>query len=186
MINGSQTLHTLKGAKKRDPNAQVLTRVLVAPFGDEVSRTSKKFVNDVIFRMNQQNPMKAYNLRANDPVQVSIASGFARYKVFYERREAEWKSLRRTHGNQGYRRLRSRDLAQILAACHPSYGPMAAKRKIEMLFEEPVYDDIFFGSSPKSVKSSNPLRVKSFAADSPPRPSGLGGRASPGSRPPGG
>jgi hypothetical protein len=52
------------------------------------SHPMRKFVNDVIYRMNQQNPMKASNLRANDDQQVALSASFAPYKMFCERREA--------------------------------------------------------------------------------------------------
>jgi hypothetical protein len=143
VINGSQTLHSLKGVSRRDPHAQVLTRVLVVQPA-EASHPSRKFVNDVIFRMNQQNPMKASNLRANDDIQVEIAAGFAPHKVFYERREGEWAARRRLLRNQGFVRLRSRDLAQILSACDARYGPARAKGKIDVLIDEPIYDDLFY------------------------------------------
>lgn len=116
VINGSQTLHSLKGVTKRDADAQVLTRVLVVK-PEDAKHPTRKFVNDVVFRMNQQNPMKASNLRANDDRQVAIAGSFVPFKVFYERREGEWNSRKRFLRNQGFQRLRSRDLAQVLAAC---------------------------------------------------------------------
>ncbi len=94
VINGSQTLHALKGVTQRDPDAQVLTRVLVVQ-ADNASHPMRKFVNDVIYRMNQQNPMKASNLRANDDQQVALGAAFAPYKVFYERREGEWRARQR-------------------------------------------------------------------------------------------
>jgi hypothetical protein len=141
VINGSQTLHALRGVSRRDPDAQVLTRVLVVQERNS-SHPMRKFVNDVIFRMNQQNPMKASNLRANDDQQVALAASFAPYKIFYERREGEWAARQRLLHNQGFRRLRSRDLAQILAACDLS--PVAAKGKIDLLFDEPNYDRLFY------------------------------------------
>ena len=143
VINGSQTLHSVKGVPKRDPDAQVLTRVLVVQ-PDDATHPTRKFVNDVIFRMNQQNPMKASNLRANDDVQVTIAATFAAHKVFYERREGEWSARKRLLRNQGFRRLRSRDLAQILTACDARYGPARAKGRIDALFDEPIYGHLFY------------------------------------------
>lgn len=143
VINGSQTLHSLKGINRRDPDAQVLTRVLVVR-PDDARHPTRKFVNDVIYRMNQQNPMKASNLRANDDIQVSLGAAFAPNKVFYERREGEWAARKRLLRNQGFRRLRSRDLAQILAACDVRFGPATAKGKIDLLFDEPIYDQLFY------------------------------------------
>jgi hypothetical protein len=87
--------------------------------------------------------MKASNLRANDDCQVAIAKDFVPYKVFYERREGEWSARKRLLRNQGFYRLRSRDLAQILASCDGRYGPVWAKGKIERLFDE-AYDDLFY------------------------------------------
>jgi AIPR protein len=143
VINGSQTLHSLKGIDRRDPDAQVLTRVLVVQ-PDNARHPTRKFVNDVIYRMNQQNPMKASNLRANDDIQVELGAAFAPHKVFYERREGEWAARKRLLRNQGFRRLRSRDLAQLLAACDTRFGPATARGKIDLLFDEPIYDLLFY------------------------------------------
>ncbi len=143
VINGSQTLHSLRGVQHRDADAQVLARVLVVQM-DNVRHPTKKFVNDVIYRMNQQNPMKASNLRANDDVQVELAAAFVPYKVFYERREGEWAARKRLLRNQGFSRLKSRELAQVLAASDMSFGPATAKGKIDALFEEPIYNQLFY------------------------------------------
>jgi hypothetical protein len=148
VINGSQTLHALRGVPKRDADAQVLTRVLVVK-PEDADHPTRKFVNDVVFRMNQQNPMRASNLRSNDDVQVALAGQLAVYRVFYERREGEWASRRRVLKNQGFHRLRSRDLAQVLAACDSKYGPVVAKGKIDRLFDEPAYDDLFYSPFPE-------------------------------------
>jgi hypothetical protein len=75
---------------------------------------------------------------------VSIAAEFAPHKVFYERREGEWSARKRLLRNQGFRRLGSRNLAQILTACDSRYGPARAKGKIDELFDEPIYGQLFY------------------------------------------
>ncbi|HHT9133902.1 MAG TPA: AIPR family protein [Candidatus Avalokitesvara rifleensis] len=146
VINGSQTLNTLRGTTKRFPEARVLTRVLVVP-SERQERSDpdgrKEFINDVIFRTNQQNKMYAYDLRANDIRQVELARDFMNNGVFYERRRGEWYQRRRAFQNQGIERLNCVELAQTLAAFDPDIGVATAKKGKEELFRE-KYDKIFY------------------------------------------
>lgn len=147
VINGSQTLNTLRwtNKNKRYRGAKVLTRVLVVTGGnqDQDKSSPKKFVNDIIFRTNQQNKMYAYDLRANDIQQVALARDFIANGVFYERRRGEWKQRRRAMKNEGIEKLNSVELAQILAAFDPNIGVATAKKGKELLFRE-KYKDIFY------------------------------------------
>jgi hypothetical protein len=144
VINGAQTLYALKDVKNRSPDAHVLVRVIEVPPG---THDARKLVDSIIFRTNQQNKMYAYDLRANDKIQVELATKFQAQKVFYERRRGDWDRKRIILRNQGFECLNSRKLAQILAACNPKVGGVAiAKKSIENLFSDEIYNELFYAS----------------------------------------
>lgn len=141
IINGAQTIHALKGIEKRDPRAKVLVRVIEIP---SEGKDMKNFINSIIFRTNQQNKMYAYDLRANDFIQVKLANEFLKHRVFYERRRGDWDLNKRIYKNQGFCRLKSTELAQILMACNVNLGGVAkAKKSKEDLFSEKYYESLF-------------------------------------------
>lgn len=126
----------------------------------------KKFINDVIFRTNQQNKMYAYDLRANDIRQVELARDFMNNSVFYERRRGEWYERRRAFQNQGIERLNCVELAQILAAFNPNIGVAVAKKGKEELFrKDETYDDIFYKSFPEIYLAFRAFRFVSGAIE---------------------
>jgi len=147
VINGSQTLNSLSGVNKnkRHRNAKVLTRVLVVAGKAEkkAKPLQKNFVDEIIFRTNQQNKMYSYDLRANDIQQVKLAKYFMQNKVFYERRRGEWKLRRRAFRNEGIEKTHSVEIAQILAAFNFKIGVAKAKKGKEILFED-NYQELFY------------------------------------------
>jgi hypothetical protein len=141
IINGAQTIHALRGLQKREPKAKVSVRVIEIPSEGE---NIKKFINSIILRTNQQNRMYAYDLRANDTTRVKLANEFLVHKVFYERRRGDWDLNKRIYTNQGIKRLKSTELAQILVSCNQELGGTAiAKKGKEDLFSDAHYDKIF-------------------------------------------
>jgi len=137
VINGAQTLYALKGVRRRHPNALILVRIIVIPPGIP---NAKDLINNIIFRTNQQNKMYRYDLRANDVLQIGLASEFQKRRVFYERRRWEWDKQRRYLRNQGFEYLNLVELAQILMACDQNLGGVAvAKRSREELFSDRYY-----------------------------------------------
>jgi len=141
IINGAQTIHAVKYQKKRDPKAKVLVRVIELP---SESEDTKKFINKVIFRTNQQNKIFTYDLKANDPLQVGLARKYLQYKIFYDRRRGDWDLNKREYKNEGLERFKSTDLAKILIACEYSLGGViTAKKDIEALFTDKYYYRIF-------------------------------------------
>lgn len=141
IINGAQTIHSIKGLEKRDPKAKVLVRIIEIPADANVSRG---FINNIIFRTNQQNKMYTYDLKANDPFQVSLATKFLEFKVFYDRRRGDWDINKRIYRNEGLYRLKSTDLAKILVSCRSDLGGViTAKQNIEELFTDRYFQKIF-------------------------------------------
>lgn len=126
IINGSQTVNNLKGLNKRDPRSKILVKVIEISSED---KKTKKFINSIIYRTNQQNRMYSYDLRANDVIQVELAKNFLIHKVFYERRRGDWDLKKRNFNNNGLSRLRSKEIAQILISCdYQSEGVSLAKK----------------------------------------------------------
>jgi len=141
IINGAQTIHSVKGLHERNPKAKVLVKIIEIP---SQSNIPKKFIDNIILRTNQQNKMYAYDLRANDPLQVDLASKFLEYRIFYDRRRGDWDLNKRIYRNEGLERLRSTELAQILVACMPELGGvLTAKENIETLFTDKYFEKIF-------------------------------------------
>lgn len=141
IINGAQTIHSVKGLSKRDPKAKILVKIIEIPSQADIP---KKFIDNIILRTNQQNKMYTYDLKANDPLQVSLASKFLAYKIFYDRRRGDWDFNKRIYRNEGLQRLQSKELAQILVACRSDLGGvLTAKENIEALFTDKYFNKIF-------------------------------------------
>lgn len=91
IINGAQTIHALRESRRRDPKAQVLVRVIEIPWKEEEEAKAQahSLISKIIFRTNQQNRMYKYDLRSNDPRQVSLAQKFLEKRIFYERKRGD-------------------------------------------------------------------------------------------------
>lgn len=141
VINGAQTIHSVKGLSKRDPKAKILVKIIEIP---PQANIPKKFIDNIILRTNQQNKMYTYDLKANAPLQVSLASKFLEYHIFYDRRRGDWDINKRIYKNEGLKRLQSKELAQILVACRSDLGGvLTAKENIEALFTDKYFSKIF-------------------------------------------
>jgi hypothetical protein len=148
VVNGSQTLHSVRDVAKPSENARVMLRVIEIepPYGDaidEKARRRKEVVNKIAVRSNQQNPIKAWDLASNDDFQLELFRFFRSKGFFYERRDREW--------NQRSRELRSvniaygnniKRLSQLIAGyLWPKLGPAVAK-KVKELFDGAAYEQI--------------------------------------------
>jgi hypothetical protein len=77
VVNGSQTLHSIRSEIDKSGNARVMIRIIKVPVstGDESPKEIKKkkdVVHNISTRTNQQNPVKRWNLVANDDFQLSL------------------------------------------------------------------------------------------------------------------
>jgi hypothetical protein len=143
VINGAQTLYSLKDSGNHDGNAYILVKFIVIPEGFRDS----KFVTDIIQRSNTGNKIFKYDLKANDKKQVEISRLFLNKKIFYERKRNEWKKNKTNLTiDQKYDIITMKKMAQILVACERDYdGAMSSKGNIEDLFddEKGIYRKIF-------------------------------------------
>lgn len=155
VVNGSQTLHTVASVASkagRDASkARVMVRIISipAPSGanaPEKAARTKEIINRISIRSNQQNPIKAWNLRANDNFQMDIARRFRRSGYFYERRDREWKSRASQLKNVGIQRGPSIKSLMAQLSCflwkEHKLGPALAKGNLGELFQGEGYDII--------------------------------------------
>ena len=150
VVNGSQTLHSIRDVANPSPNARVMVRVIEIepPQGDELEKKierRKEVIGKIAVRSNQQNPIKTWDLASNDEFQLELFRFFRNQGFFYERRDREWR--------QRSRELRSVGITygttikwhtQLICSYHwskPRLGPAVAK-KVADLFEGEVYDAI--------------------------------------------
>jgi hypothetical protein len=142
VINGSQTLHSISESHKRH-SCKVLVRILeMDVVGDQ------NLLSAVVRRTNTQNTMNPINLCAHDAVQLNIATYLDRFRIFYERREKEWKNERKTLLSQ-YTPITSKNVAQWLSTADSEVGIGTARSQVAELFEGKNYHRIFgnFGTN---------------------------------------
>lgn len=151
VVNGSQTLHSIRSVPDPSPSARVMVRIIEipAPKGENLSQLilrRKSVINKIAVRSNQQNPIKKWDLVSNDDYQLDLYRFFRQKGLFYERRDREW--------SQRSRELKSVGICQgpnikYLTQCIASYywnkkglGPATAKHSLGELFEEDAYETI--------------------------------------------
>jgi hypothetical protein len=155
VVNGSQTLHSVASvASKVGRNAakaRVMVRIISIPPASgsdapEKAARTKEIINRISIRSNQQNPIKAWNLRANDNFQMDIARRFRRSGYFYERRDREWRTRASQLRNVGIQRGPSIKALMAQLSCflwkEPKLGPALAKGNLGELFQGEGYDII--------------------------------------------
>ncbi len=157
VVNGSQTLHAVQAAcaggvarlPTKAKQARAMVRIVCIPpakgsEGVGQAAETKEIINRICIRSNQQNPIKPWNLRANDEWQMEIARRFRRAGLFYERRDKEWRSRAselRGVGIEGGPSIKA--LMAQAAAYHwndPKLGPSVAKGNLGDLFQGDGYD----------------------------------------------
>jgi hypothetical protein len=150
VVNGSQTLHSIRDVPNPSPNARVMVRIIEIepPCGDaldEKYQWRKEIINKIARRSNRQNPIKAWDLAANDDFQLELFRFFRNKGFFYERRKGEWQQRRKQLKNVNIQYGGNiRRLSQLIASYHwskPKLGPAVAKRVAE-LFDGEIYDTI--------------------------------------------
>ncbi|HEY0006726.1 MAG TPA: AIPR family protein [Pyrinomonadaceae bacterium] len=137
IINGSQTLHALHSSDKSRHACRVLVRVLEMDIVNQ-----RKLLNDIVRRTNSQNPMRPMNLVAHEPEQLNIARFLDSVKIFYERREKEWKNEKKALLH-GYIPVGLKEVAQWVGVTTDTVGIGAARNKVASLFHTGQYENLF-------------------------------------------
>jgi hypothetical protein len=150
VVNGSQTLHSVRDVPNPSANARVMVRVIEIepPLGDDLRRKiqhRKEIIGKIAVRSNQQNPIKSWDLASNDDFQLDLFRFFRNKGFFYERRDREWGQRSRELRNVGIAYGTSiKYQTQLIASFYwskPRLGPAAAK-KVADLFEGDLYEKI--------------------------------------------
>lgn len=173
VVNGSQTLHSVQKAfsQKKKPGetnaetrermaklqrsanlARVMVKIIEVPLhsadanGAEVTKR-KEIVNNIATRTNRQNPIKGYNLAANDEYQLAIFRYLKARGYYYDRRVGEYKKSIRSNRDRGLKEGPNIRLAmQLSASITNDLGPAAAKLSVDALFAKPY----------NKIKTTNP------------------------------
>lgn len=148
VVNGAQTLHSINNGDEPSIHARVMVRIITIPpptGGESTLRNTQRreLIDKISIRSNSQNPIKKWNLVANDDFQHEIARYFRKKNIFYERRKNEWRTrksaLRAVGVHQG---PGIKELAQLMASYEwekKELGPATAKVAVGELFEEDTY-----------------------------------------------
>ena len=152
VVNGSQTLHSVRYIDKPSINARVMLRIIkVGKMNpdtiDDDAIKRKEIIHKISIRSNLQNPIKKWNLVANDDFQNSLKRYFRSKNLFYETRKGEWKArkleLKQVNIKNGPFITR---LTQLIASFYyndKDLGPALAYGKLNELFDEDnKYDKI--------------------------------------------
>ena len=148
VVNGSQTLQSIRSVENPSNVARVMVRIIeVPPSGRhdvplQVEKR-KEIIHKISIRSNQQNPIRRWNLVANDDFQNELSRYFWDKQLYYERRQFEWKSRKLELSSLQIRRGPDiRWMTQLIAACHydrRKLGPAVAQAQLNALFEEDTY-----------------------------------------------
>ena len=148
VVNGSQTLHSVRHADKISNSARVMVRIhsFSSNNKNSIDDTKRDFIDKISIRSNLQNPIKRSDLCANDDFQYGISRYFKQYGVFYERRRKEWNMKKIEFKSNGYNEHISSTLMMQLLSCiyykKSNLGPAIAKREAGALFEDDRYNTL--------------------------------------------
>ncbi|MGB7470222.1 MAG: AIPR family protein, partial [Candidatus Acidiferrum sp.] len=149
IVNGSQTLHSIRDVSNPSLTARVMVRIIEVPPldpDDFSARATKKrdVIDKISIRSNRQNPIKPWNLVSTDDFQHDLARFFRKKRLYYERRDKEWVYRRTELKSLGIRRGPDiKWLAQLISSYHwdsKLLGPVPAKARLGELFEGKSYD----------------------------------------------
>lgn len=148
VVNGSQTLHSIRGVESPSRTARVMVRIIEVPpsnVDDLPARVEKRkeIIHKISIRSNVQNPIRRWNLVANDDFQNELSRYFWDKHLYYERRQGEWKYRKLELTSVGIRRGPDvRWMTQLIAAFNfdrKKLGPAVAQAGLNTLFEEEAY-----------------------------------------------
>ncbi len=148
VVNGSQTLHSIRSVESPSRLARAMVRIIEVPPGGvhdlplQVERR-KQIIHKISIRSNMQNPIRRWNLVANDDFQNDLARCFWDKRLYYERRQNEWKHRKLELTSVGISRGPDiRWMTQLIGSYYhgrKGLGPAVAQGNLNDLFEEDAY-----------------------------------------------
>lgn len=151
VVNGSQTLHSIRSVKNPSQDARVMVRIIKIPAvtGKDPGRLRdkrKNIINQISIRSNQQNPIKSWDLVANDDFNLDLFRYFRTKDYFYERRKNEWSHRSRTLKTNGMMQgPKLKKMIQLIASSRlgdRDLGAWKARGKAGELFDGSAYTKI--------------------------------------------
>jgi len=148
VVNGSQTLHSVRTVDYPSPLARVMVRIIEVPQCKDhdmpqLVERRKSVIHKISIRSNLQNPIRRWNLVANDDFQNDLSRYFWGKRLYYERRQFEWKYRKMELSSVGMSRGPDiRWATQLIASYHfdrKKLGPAVAQGNLNELFEEDTY-----------------------------------------------
>jgi hypothetical protein len=96
ILNGAQTVTTFAkfvedNSKSTLYNQKALEKIQV--IGKIITKCSQEFVTQITISNNKQNQVHAWNLRANDTIQLEFDDKFRKSGIYYERQENAFSNL---------------------------------------------------------------------------------------------
>jgi AIPR protein len=149
IVNGSQTLHSIRDSESSSATARVMVRIIEIPplSANDLSVQAAKrrgIIDKISIRSNRQNPIKKWNLVSNDDFQHDLARFFRKKRLFYERRSREWSYRRTDLKSLGISRGPDiKWLTQLISSCNwdkRQLGPVPAKARLGELFDGKAYE----------------------------------------------
>ena len=136
VVNGAQTLLTLKNERSSGGRANILVRVI--DVGDYAKNMT--LIRDIVIRSNTQNAIQPPDLVACDERQVEIERYFrSQGRIYIRRRGQEVLEM----GPRAGKQIQSVNLAKVLACCDSRVGVWAAGHSKNALFQEEYYKYLF-------------------------------------------
>lgn len=114
VINGAQTLDAINGSTHRKAQAKVTVRVIVRSRGGAAE--DDVWLQRVIRGVNTQNRVLKFDFSSNEPEQIELQHLFEEFRVFYERKRGEWKTVRNDPRFKGFLKLSLKEL-ELAAHC---------------------------------------------------------------------
>jgi AIPR protein len=151
IVNGSQTLHSIKDVDNPSTSARVMVKIIEVPsIGQcDISSQAEKrrdIIHKISIRSNSQNPIKRWNLVSNDDFQNELHKYFWSKGYYYERRQNEWNYRRIELRSLGLKRgIDIREMTQLISSYlynRSMFGPAIAQGQLNVLFDEDRYDTI--------------------------------------------
>jgi hypothetical protein len=149
IVNGSQTLHSIRDVDSPSTTARVMVRIIEVPpldANDFSAQAAKKrdIIGKISIRSNRQNPIKPWNLVSTDDFQHNLARYFRKKRLYYERRDREWSHRRTELRSQGISRGPNiKWLTQLISSYNwdkKQLGPVPAKARLGELFDGKSYE----------------------------------------------
>lgn len=147
VVNGSQTLHSIRKSTNPSHKARVMVRIIEIPYNITNSvierRKRKEIIHNISIRSNMQNPVKKWNLVSNDDFQLDLSRYFWAHHFYYERRQNEWKQKSKDLKDlKIVRGIDVKNMMQILSCLYyksKKLGPVVSLASSGDLYDSDVY-----------------------------------------------